>query len=343
MILFDAFTEWAESRFGDIKIKGNEIRANSIFHPTKSDTKFRLWMKPSGTTKKGERFDGVYHCFDTNQKGTLTGLVMLVDKCTYSEACDKIGGGTNLVQLEKKVEEFFANKYKEIDLESELKTQLSLPEGSVPLSYSSSDYSAIDACFWLDKRKMPVEGLFFCTEGKYKGRIVIPYYDRDGNLIYYNTRTMGKGSRYLGPPKEIGAGKEDVVFAYVWPKTGTKVYLTEGEFDAIALNQCGLFAAAVGGKNLSDKQLELLSGYKICLALDNDSAGRGALLKMYEKLRSHGLEISYVSPPKTEKIKDWNNLYVLSDEKVVNAFIERHEKPFTEKDFLNISFEFLPT
>lgn len=343
MIDFDAFTEWAESRFGNIKINGDDIRANSVFHPTKSDTKYRLWMKPSGTTRKGDRADGVYHCFDTNQKGTLLGLVMEVDKCTYAEACDKIGGGGNLAKLEKRIKDFFDNKYKTTSLEEELEAPIfQLPSGSVPMSYKSTDYAVIQACLWLDKRKLSPEGLFFCLDDKRcRGRIIIPYYDKDGTLIYYNARTLGKGTKYIGPPKDTGVGKDDVIYFSVWPAEGSKVYLVEGEFDARTLVSCGFYAAAVGGKNLSDKQMDFLKGYRICLALDNDSAGKSALLKMYSRFRSRGTELSYVSPPKNEKIKDWNDLYIASDDQVVKAYVGRHEKSFDERDFLDMSLDFL--
>jgi len=338
MIDFDTFVEWAENRLGDIRITGEEIRANSIFHPTRSDTKFRLWMKPSGDTKKGERHDGVYHCFDTDQKGTLIGLVMIVDKCSYGDACVTVGGGGNLAKLEQKVREFFENKPFTLE---ELQTTLTLPP-SIPLTYKSTDYTVIDACLMLEKRKIPLDGLFLGTEGKYKNRIIIPYYDRDGNLIYFNTRAMGKGAKYLGPEKDIGVGKDDVIYMHQWPKLGEKVYLTEGEFDAMTLNLCGFYGAAVGGKNLSEKQIGFLKGYDICLALDSDKAGKTGLMKMYHKFRENGvLNMTYITPPKTNDIKDWNSLYQETDTVFVQTYIERNEKKLTERDFFNMSFEFI--
>ena len=82
-------------------------------------------------------------------------------------------------------------------------------------------------------------------DGRYKGRIIIPYYDKIGNLIYFNGRHLGNSKcKYLGPPKDIGVGKEDVVFmAGKWPETGSIIYLCEGEFNAISLREAELNGA----------------------------------------------------------------------------------------------------
>lgn len=338
MINFENFVEWAENRLGDIIIKGHEIRANSIFHPTGSDTKHRLWMNPSGEIKKGDRADGVYHCFDTNRKGTLIGLVMHVDKCSYSEALDRVGSRGNLANLEKQVEEFF--KYKTYSFEETKSVKLTLPEFTVDLTFDCIDLNMIKAAEFLEKRKIPLKGMLYCVAGNYANRIVIPYYDKDKNLIYYNTRAMNNwSSKYLGPPKEIGVGKEDVIFINEW-KNEDKIYLTEGEFDAISLNLSGFYSGALGGKNISTKQIEYIKNNKICLALDNDIAGKKALLTIWNKLKDHGItEISYVNPP--NRVKDWNEFLINSDEEVLKAYIEQKEKAFNDSDVVNMSFDFI--
>jgi len=337
---WDLFLQWAEARLGEIHIQGDEIRANSIFHPTHGDTKFRLWMKPSGGTRKGDRSDGVYHCFDTDQRGTLVGLVMHVDKCSYTEARNLVCQSThNLAKLEKQVNAILANAKLDINALSD-KEQLSLPPNTL-LTNKTNDYRVSQACVYLEQRKLPIDKFMLCVgEGKYKNRLVIPYYDRSGQLIYFNTRALHKSNvKYLGPSLESGVGKEDVIYADVWPDNGSTIYLTEGEFDAKTLNICGFYGMACGGKTISDKQIDLLKSYKVCLALDNDISGKAALLKMFNKFRSNGItNLSYVVPP--AKVKDWNDLLVESDAEVMKAYITENEKPLTESEFVGLSFGF---
>jgi DNA primase len=175
-----------------------------------------------------------------------------------------------------------------------------------------------------------------CTTGKYSNRIIIPYYGPNGNLIYWNSRDMATESklRYMGPDsEEVGVGKGDVIYMESWPKSG-KVYLTEGEFDAMSLTKSGLHGGACGGKALTDKQLELLRPYSICICFDTDKSGETALNKIGDKLISSGIrEVSYVRPPvdskNPQKKMDWNKMLVELGERIVELYISTQEKPFT--------------
>ena len=116
-----------------------------------------------------------------------------------------------------------------------------------------------------------------------------------------------------------------------FPERGEKIYLCEGEFDALTLNLIGLNAVACGGKNLSEKQAIILSNYKICLSLDFDNAGKQALNKMYNTLISFGFidtndRISVSLPP--ESYKDWNKFYTTHGGKIVLEYIRRTERIF---------------
>lgn len=338
MVDFESFLEWAEDKFGDVKVKGGEIRANSIFHPTDSDTKFRLWMSPSGG-KKGRDF-GVYHCFDTDRKGTLVGLVMMLDRVPFSEALEIVGGSTLTHDLEKQIDEFFAEKEDTIE---DIEKTISLPSDTYYIDDLPSNRTALEATIYLETRKIPTDGLMVSLYGHYKDRIIIPYYDKQGQLIYFNSRSLVDKDwipKYLGPPKEIGVGKEDVIYMQYWPEPGNKIYVTEGEFDSIVLRLCDYFSAACGSKNLSETQIEYLRDYDIVIALDQDEAGKKALVTWYEQFRDNGInEFRYVAPPKG--FKDWNQLYEKTDKAIIRAFINKHERTFTEEDYIDMNFNFL--
>ena len=178
---------------------------------------------------------------------------------------------------------------------------------------------------YLKERKISSDGLYYCLEGEYGNRIIIPYYNKNKEVIYWNGRHIGDSPlRYFGP-KNCGVGKGDVIFATKWDCD--KVYLTEGEFDAMSLNMVGYAGWACGGKELSDKQINYLRNYKICLALDQDKYGQIALNKMGNKLLKEGIRrISYVSPP--IEYKDWNKMFIELGKSGVHDYILSKEQIF---------------
>lgn len=335
MVDFENFLHWAESRFYDVQVSGDEIKINSIFKENDQDHK--LWCNPSGG-KKGVEL-GCYHCWKTDRRGTLAGLVMEVDGCSFREALEILGGETPFENLEKQVEEFWEresikkeNPTEEVDLRMPLGAYriLDLPPGN-PFRFRAEKY--------LNSRKIPLEGLFVCVTGTYRNRIVIPYYNKYEKLIYFNCRALGEEiPKYLGPPKELGIGKSDVIYMPTWPKSG-KIYITEGEFNAITLRQCGLPAAALGGKSLSETQLNILKEYNPVIALDNDSAGRNALLVIGETFLGNGLKTNYVIPP--GEYNDWNALLQDFNPDIVRGCIEKTEKEFTETTVLELLEQYL--
>lgn len=329
-ISFDKFKNWAIRRFGEdnILVKGKEIRINSIFSP--GDDDHHLWCSPSGGKKK--RKFGVYHCFKTDEKGSLLKLVKLVDHCDTDDAIEILNGRTSIRELEKKLEEYLNAD----DLPKEtpqVKSQISLPESCSLISeLPISNWWRKKAEEHLLPRKIPIDGLYICTDGRYKARIIIPYYNKNGSLIYFNGRHIGKSRcKYLGPPKEIGVGKEDVVFmAGQWPAQGDILYLCEGEFNAISLKQAEFNAAACGGKSMSEKQALMLSAYKIVLCLDRDKAGKQgttvmtSVLSSLETVKGND-KLSYVIPP--DGYNDWNDVLKALGPVVLHHYILKNTKP----------------
>ncbi len=331
MIDFDSFLQWAEDRFpGNVVVKGNEVKINSIFA---EDQGHHLWCSVSGG--KYHREDGCYRCFYTENKGTLIGLVMLVDQCSYEEARDVLSGRTPIGVLEERMEKMFA----ELDgnyFTPKPENKLKLPESCFLISeMSAASLYRMEAESYLTSRKLPINGLYYCTGGEFRNRIVIPYYDAVGKLIYWNSRHLNKKiqPRYRGPDKSVGVGKGDVLYLPRWPEDGSKVYLTEGEFDTLTLFLCGFSGVACGGKTLSDIQLEMLRSrqYKVCLCPDNDkrvlesaAPGRVAMVEMAKKLFSVFLSVSYVFPPKV--FKDWNDMLVAHKPAIITEYIREMER-----------------
>lgn len=326
MIDFDRFVEWAESRFDDVVVKDNEVKLNSIFC---EDYKHHLWCNPNGG--KHDRPYGVFRCWKTDTIGSLVNLVKLVDNCSFQEALEILDtGNTSLKELEQKVQNIFEKPKQEVFIELE-KVVLKLPAHCYLFDdLPSINYHRSNAVKYLAGRKIRNDGLYVCTAGEYRNRIVIPYYNPQGTLIYFNSRYIGgseKALRYMGPPKELGIGKGDVLFVPTWPPAGSKIYLTEGEFDALSLREAGFYAAACGGKNLTDAQIEIIRSYTPVLSLDADKSGDMALREMGDKLLRKGFkELYYVRPPK--EFKDWNAMLQQFSPKSLALYIKGIEKVY---------------
>jgi len=319
---YNKFFDWAQSRFGTPEIRGNEICINSIFT---EDAKKKLWCNPSGG-KNRIRY-GVYHCWKTDRKGTLVNLVCEVDKIAKNQALEILG-----ISAEKRlpIDDIDFNIFNleenfELDYEKEQK-ELFLPPHTYKINEAPENWYR-RAHEFLSQRKIPSEAFYVCTQGKYEGRIIIPYLNSSGKLIYFNGRTITNHVlRYKGPEKEIGVGKSDVLYLPKTYKPGSTVYLCEGEFDAYCLHLCGLNAAACGGKFISEKQAIILSPYRVVIAVDADDAGQQSIPGMMNKILQYNIhdDLYTVCPPKS--IKDWNEFYVKYDSSIIKGFIDTNTK-----------------
>jgi DNA primase len=333
-IPYEHFLNWACEHFGaaNVEQRGPEICINSPF--VGYDDGYHLQCRPE---------INAFHCWKSNAKGNLYQLVMDMEGCAFPDAKDILGGDQYLYKLEQKLEKFFEQKYKESQ-QSVIDKSLSLPPDTFSINSLKGRWRQL-AENYLEKRKIPIDGLCFCLDGKYKNRIIIPYYGPKGNLIYFNARDITGQSkvRYRGPEKEVGIGKGDVVWMKAWPKEGEMIYLTEGEFDAMSLCLAGFNGAACGGKNFSEKQFELVKPYQITICFDLDKYGLEALNKVGAFMRSKQFvrgakydQIGYIRPP--QGYKDWNDMLVQLDKDIVRLYVEGKRQPLTWGDSMKMRF-----
>ena len=317
MVDFQTFYDWIKTHFTDIRVSNGKIKVHSIFC---DDKKRHLWCKPS---------IGYYHCWKSGKKGTLFDLVMEIEKCSYDEAVEILGGDTGLRYFESKLDALFHPK--EYNQPQVITSNVKFPPDTFPIRQLAENNPLRKHLEdYLLGRKLPVGSLYICLSGEYMNRIVIPYYGPNGELLYWNARDItGKSKlRYKGPHKEMGINKENVLWMSFWPQPDTKIYLTEGEFDAMSLVQCGLHGAASGGKEVSKNQIQLLLPYRVCIAFDNDPSGKDALANVGQQMLRSGLLVSYVRPPKT--YKDWNEMFCKVGKNVTSTYIKKNEKDFDD-------------
>lgn len=109
--------------------------------------------------------------------------------------------------------------------------------------------------------------IYYCDEGKYSNRVLIPSLDVNGNIDYFISRLIyDKGIKYLNPK----SGKERMIFNERMINWNFPVTLVEGVFDHMVTYN----SIPILGKKVSDKLLNSI--HKNCtsdvyIVLDNDA------------------------------------------------------------------------
>ena len=227
--------------------------------------------------RKGE--EAVYHCpFCSHHKKKLEINVRTQE--WHCWICHSRGRTiSSLFYKLKSKPQYFEELYKIVGKdwkrsESEVvERQLcSLPDEFIPLWKPSKadDYGA--AMSYLQKRNVSMDEIIrynigFCERGQYEKRILIPSYDKDGNINFFAARSyVDSFYKYMLPP---------------WPKTiigfelfvnwNEPITLVEGTFDALAVrnNSIPLF-----GTNLTlGLKLAIVTNNvkRVNIVLDNDA------------------------------------------------------------------------
>lgn len=182
-------------------------------------------------------------------------------------------------------------------------------------------------------------------------RIMIPIFDQYGNPVGFGARVLDNNSKpkYINTMATSLFNKSELLFNYHRAKSYARDYeiiVVEGYMDVISANAMG-FSNTVGimGTALTKEQIELLKKLKceITLSLDNDEAGRNAMLRIIPDLLNEGLEVNVLDISKLEeKYKDFGDLQVanLKREDIyktkISAFIFLLENKYLQDKKLNV-------
>ena len=173
---------------------------------------------------------------------------------------------------------------------------LKLPQEYVSLIDSSTQtyIMARHALAFLKKRNITESDIIkynigYCSSGKYRNRIVIPTYNKDGSLNYFTARTFDKDNnyKYMNPESS-----RDVIANEHLINWNLPIILCEGLFDAIAIKRN---AIPLLGKNIQSSLMKKIVTSvvdKIYIALDRDVIKQA--LRFCEKLMAEGKEVYFV-------------------------------------------------
>lgn len=206
---------------------------------------------------------------------------------------------------------------------------LSLPDEFISLRNPSKSMEYGNAVSYLRSRGVTKCDILrynigYCEQGEYKKRIVIPSYDRDGNLNFFSARAY-----YDSPMKyKLPPWSKDIVGFELFINWNEPVTLVEGQLDAIAIRRNGI---PLFGTTISDRLRESIVEFgvwRVNIVLDNDALKSAIrIFDEIEKLRGYDVDVHLI----VLKEKDPSQLGFQK----VNEIIER-SKPFDFSDIIKL-------
>ena len=258
------------------KRTGKDYILTQCLSPKHNDTKPSMWINLN--TGKGE-------CFACNYK---VGKKFWLNDLENSELYEEL-------QREAQY----------LDLERQLQKQKTQKQNFV---LPPKDKEVPEGWRGLNKQTIDKYGLYICQTGRYRNRVIFPFYDYNNNLVGYNTRKFVDIND--GLPKYLyskGIDIKSLIYPLVEKKTNELV-IVEGIMDALSLVQVGIPAIAnfgIGIHFTQNKINKLLKRgvNKLWLMFDNDKAGRDATYNFKKSFLNEYFEIDYAF--KNSKLKDF--------------------------------------
>jgi twinkle protein len=151
----------------------------------------------------------------------------------------------------------------------------------------------------LQKRNLSEKTCQFYKIYRDEAHLRFPYYDGSGRIRGFKTKTKLKEFKYEGASTDTLFGQ------HLFPSSGKRIVITEGELDAASCYEAmegwpmvSLPHGAASAKKDIQKQIPLLQGYKeIVLFFDKDEAGRGATEKVAAILPHGTVKIANLADP----------------------------------------------
>lgn len=277
---------------------------------TKHGTHFLARCPLCGDSKKSKlkrRFNLDYHdgvpgwkCFNCDEDGNFYDIYSILKGISYDDAVEQLKNWKwdqarirkRLSKKETKEEKVKFTHYNWI------KEDCSEP----PERYANALKE------FYDSRKIDSKNkLYISYQGRYRNRIIIPIFDADDNIVYFQARRIPKTGiipKYDNPasPKEI------IIMNYHLFDPDKYIIVPEGVIDAWMIGTQGTTCL---GKFISEDFLDELfkmTNEGVIIALDNDPEGQKALLKFMKDNKSSRKVKFFFHPPEFSEYDDINSI-----------------------------------
>jgi len=289
------------AKFLGLEVKGKQVRCyNSKAHKN-NDQHFSLGLNVNQNR---------YKCFACNEQGSIIDLYMNVKGIDFNQAIKELSEMTGLTYIAQKTQykaQEGVQNYKGVLTTTRTKNNEDIGDYSYIFEelysycngldqesvdylknrglkektierfklFSIKDYQETDKYL---KSKFTIEELnkagLLSEKGSfifYKHKIIIPFYENNKIIFLQGRRLDQEQPKYLQISRPVPLFNVDVLTKIEKAK---KVYICEGVFDTMILEQYGYRAVGIlGVNNFKTEYIDLFKDLDVVLALDNDEAG----------------------------------------------------------------------
>ena len=249
-----------------------------FFSPFKSHYKPKLEVR----TQPDENGNYTWHCWISDTRG----------KSIYS-LFRKLNVPKNRIEeLNKIIDQ---SKYRANSATVRVEETIQLPSDYHPLWIYRKSWEYDSAIRYLKSRGISIFDIIryrigYAEQGEYRGRIIVPSYDTDGQLNYFISRlyrVRENGLKYKNPTVS-----KDIIGFEMMINWNEPIILCEGSFDAMAIkrNAIPLFGKAIQPtlqRKIIEKQVR-----DIYICLDADALKNA--LDISERFMNEGLNVYFV-------------------------------------------------
>lgn len=180
---------------------------------------------------------------------------------------------------------------------------LEIPKGFKSLTINSGSKSHSRAIKYLAERGIGKYDILrwkigYTTEGQFKNRIIIPSFNKDGNLNYFIARTFANDyRRYMNPPVS-----RNIIFNELYVDFEEEVTIVEGVFDAIkAHNAVPILGSTIRETSKLFRKI-VDNDTPVLLALDPDAHKKSESIK--NLFLKYGIEVREITYPDKRDLGD---------------------------------------
>lgn len=244
------------------KVVGHNYMFNCPYHDEKN---------PSfGISIYGNR-KGLFQCFSCGQKGNFFHLISYLDEESFSKTIKSFVREDIDVKSIMNLKNHFFNNFSKANEREKIR---------VIKKDFLEKFKKPYGCFFeylVCKRKLNKDiirefNILCCDEGKWKDRVIVPWYDDKKRLIGVDARKIYETDKAYKIRKIKNSDIGKIVFGIDSIKYNSKIVLVEGSFDAMYLRRFGIPSGALGTKNINKYQINMLlkKTNEVVLSLDGD-------------------------------------------------------------------------
>ena len=248
---------------------------------------------------------GIYHCWICDKKGTnIPYLVKHINKSKVEESKKYFKSYNKKFSL---FEEDIEEEVHHVNLPERFKFFL---EDFNPIDPDAKDVFRYALKRGTNKHKLCMLRMGFSLDQNFKRYLILPSYDKNGNLNYYVSRNIDVDTHNSYKYKNASIPKKNIIFNEINISWDMPLTLVEGPLDLIKTNDN---ATCLLGSSLTEDMLLfqqiVKNKTKINLALDSDVYSKS--LSIAKSLYEYDIDVNIVDTRGNSDVGDMNSKYFL--------------------------------